>query len=63
MSKKHSFKPYYISGGRYWKCKAKGGKGRIKKITVSASREIGQYLRRQSSLSAKSVAVKLEDIG
>ncbi|CAG8812489.1 14155_t:CDS:1, partial [Dentiscutata erythropus] len=43
--------------------KHKGGNGRIRKITPAASRAIGQYIRRQPSLSAKSLASKLEDIG
>ena len=43
--------------------KRKHGSGRIKKITPSASRAIGQYIRREPSISARSVAVKLEDIG
>ena len=43
--------------------KHKGGNGRIKKITTNASRAIGQYIRRQPSISAGSVADKLKDIG
>jgi len=43
--------------------KHKGGNGRIKKITTNASRAIGQYIRRQPSISARSVADKLKDIG
>jgi Fe2+ or Zn2+ uptake regulation protein len=42
--------------------KHKGGSGRIKKITPNAARAIGQYIRRQPTLSAKSVAAKLKDI-
>jgi len=43
--------------------KHKGGNGRIKKIMTNASRAIGQYIRRQPSISAGSVADKLKDIG
>ena len=39
--------------------KHKGGNGRIKKITTNASQAIGQYIQRQPSISAKSVADKL----
>ncbi|RHZ70799.1 hypothetical protein Glove_267g15 [Diversispora epigaea] len=35
----------------------------LKKITPDASRAIGQYIQRQPSLSARSLASKLEDIG
>ena len=41
----------------------KSGSGRIKKITPRASRVIGQYIRREPSISAGSVATKLEDMG
>jgi len=41
----------------------KSGSGRIKKITPSASQAIGQYIRRESSISSQSIADKLEDIG
>lgn len=43
--------------------KHKGGNGRIKKITANASRTVGQYIRRQPSISARSIADKLKDIG
>jgi len=43
--------------------KHKGGNGCIKKITTNASRAIGQYIRRQPSISAGTVADKLKDIG
>ena len=43
--------------------KHKGGNGRIKKITTNASQAIGQYIQRQPSISARSVADKLKDIG
>jgi len=40
----------------------KSGSGRIKKITPNASRAIGQYVRRESSISSQSIADRLEDI-
>ena len=43
--------------------KHKGGSGRIKKITADASRAIGQYIRRNPTLSSVSIAEKLDDIG
>ncbi|CAG8810051.1 12044_t:CDS:2, partial [Dentiscutata erythropus] len=43
--------------------KRKSGSGRIKKITPRASRSIGQFIRRQPTLSSKSIANKLKDIG
>ena len=43
--------------------KHKGGNGRIKKITASASRSIGQHVRRNPTISSRSLAAKLEDIG
>ena len=43
--------------------KHKGGSGRIKKITADASRAIGQYIRRNPTLSSVSIAKKLDDIG
>ena len=43
--------------------KHKTGSGRIKKITPSAFRAIGQFIRKQPTISAGSVATKLEDIG
>ena len=41
----------------------KSGSGRIKKIIPRASIAIGQYIRRESSISSQSIADKLEDIG
>ena len=41
----------------------KSGSGRIKKITPKTSRTIGQYIRRQPTLPAGSIAKKLKDIG
>jgi hypothetical protein len=41
----------------------KSGRGRIKKITPNASRTIGQYVQRESSISSQSIADRLEDIG
>ena len=38
-------------------------KGGIKKITTNESRTVGQYIRRQPSISARSIADKLKDIG
>ncbi len=43
--------------------KRKSGSGRIKKITPGASRAIGQYVRREPTISARSIAAKLEDVG
>jgi len=43
--------------------KHKDGSGRIKKITADASRAIGQYIRRNPTLSSVSIAEKLDDIG
>ncbi len=43
--------------------KHKGGSGRIKKITADASRAIGQYIRRNPTLSSVFIAKKLHDIG
>ena len=43
--------------------KRKSGSGRIKKITPNTSIAIGQYVRRQSTLSAGSIAKKLKDNG
>ena len=43
--------------------KHKGGSGCIKKITVDASRAIGQYIRRNPTLFSVSIAEKLDDIG
>lgn len=43
--------------------KRKIGSGRIKKITPNAARAVGQFIRRQPTISAGSVAAKLEDIG
>ena len=37
-----------------------GGNGRPKKITASASRVLGQYVRRDTSLSTRTLAKKLE---
>ena len=41
--------------------KHKGGNGCIKKITTNASRAIGQYVRKNPTLSAGTIAKKLED--
>ena len=43
--------------------KHKGGNGRTKKITPRASRSIGQLIRRQPTISTKSIASKLKDVG
>src|SRR5688572_23225868 len=43
--------------------KHKGGNGRHKKITGDASRAIGQYIRRNSMLSAGEIGDKLRNIG
>lgn len=43
--------------------KCKSGSRRIKKIIPHASQAIGQFIRREPSISAGSVAAKLEDIG
>ncbi|CAB4479367.1 unnamed protein product [Rhizophagus irregularis] len=40
-----------------------GGNGRPKKITANASRALGQYLRRDTSISTRTLARKLETIG
>jgi transposase len=40
-----------------------GGNGRPKKITASASRALGQYVRHDTSLSTRTLARKLENIG
>ncbi|CAG8496325.1 16578_t:CDS:1 [Funneliformis caledonium] len=42
--------------------KRKSGSGRIKIITPNAFRVIVQYIRREPSISANSVAAKLEDV-
>ncbi|GBC36754.2 IS630 family transposase [Rhizophagus irregularis DAOM 181602=DAOM 197198] len=43
--------------------KHRGGNGRISKITQKAAREIGQYIRRKPTITAKFIAAKLEDVG
>ena len=43
--------------------KRKSGSGCIKKITPKASRAIGQYIRRDQTLSSGTIAAKLEEIG
>ena len=43
--------------------KRKSGSGRIKKITPKTSHTIGQYIRRQPTLPAGSIAKKLKDTG
>ena len=43
--------------------KRKSGSGRTKKITPRASRSIGQLIRRQPTISTKSIASKLKDVG
>ncbi|CAB5314819.1 unnamed protein product [Rhizophagus irregularis] len=40
-----------------------GGNGRPKKITASASRTLGQYVRHDTSLSTRTLAKKLENTG
>lgn len=40
-----------------------GGNGRPKKITADASRALGQYIRRDSSISTRTLAIKLSEIG
>ena len=40
-----------------------GGNGRPKKIIASASRALGQYIRHDTSLSTRTLARKLENIG
>ncbi|GES78191.1 IS630 family transposase [Rhizophagus clarus] len=40
-----------------------GGNGRPKKITASASRALGQFVRRDTSISTRTLARKLENIG
>ncbi|CAG8712428.1 14253_t:CDS:2, partial [Funneliformis caledonium] len=62
--------PFYITGSKEYDTlfeiqgvKHKGDNGRIKKITTNTSRAIGQYIRRQPSISAGSVADKFKDIG
>jgi transposase len=42
--------------------KRKSGSGRTKKITPRASRSIGQLIRRQPTISSKTIASKLKDI-
>ena len=42
--------------------KRKSGSGRTKKITPRASRSIGQLIRRQPTISTKSIASKLKDV-
>ncbi|CAG8774652.1 5038_t:CDS:2, partial [Rhizophagus irregularis] len=43
--------------------KHRGGNGRISKITQKAAREIGQYIQRKPTITAKFIAAKLEDVG
>jgi transposase len=39
------------------------GNGRPKKLTASAARAIGQYIRRDPSISSKNISIKLANIG
>src|ERR1051326_7641766 len=43
--------------------KHRGGNGCISKITQKAACEIGQYIRRKPTITTKSIAAKLEDVG
>ena len=43
--------------------KHRGGNGHISKITQKAAHEIGQYIRRKPTITTKSIAAKLEDVG
>lgn len=40
-----------------------GGNGRPRKITANASKALGQYVRRDSSISTRTLATKLSNIG
>ena len=40
-----------------------GGSGRLRKVTPNASRALGQYIRRDSSISTRTLATKLSNTG